>query len=135
MEKKVAYTVLEIGWEYDDESYHTGNYGETYEAPNEIFLDKEKAKAEWLKREIKAYKGNNLAQYTNGDDFASLLVRGVDEDDVIKLFKEAFDIDLDLEDNYYEIEVPSSANDEDIAKLISMTTLRFNKLHEITITE
>ena len=29
--------ILEIGWEYNDEYYSTGNYGETYEAPEEVF--------------------------------------------------------------------------------------------------
>jgi len=61
--QKKAYTVLEIGWEYNDEYYSTGNNGETYEAPQEIFLDEKKAKTEWLKKEIEAYRGQSLGHY------------------------------------------------------------------------
>lgn len=43
METKKGYLVLEVGYEYNDEYYHTGNYGTTYEAPDTIYLTKEAA--------------------------------------------------------------------------------------------
>lgn len=36
MKKNKGYIVLEIGFEYNDEYYHTGNYGAMYEAPKKV---------------------------------------------------------------------------------------------------
>lgn len=60
---KKGYVILEIGWEYNDEYYHTSNNGEMYEAPKELYLDKAKAEAECLKREINSFRGQSLGVY------------------------------------------------------------------------
>jgi hypothetical protein len=128
MEKK-GYIVLEIGWEYNDEYYSTGNYGEMYEAPSEIFIDKDKAKAEWLKKEIASLKGVNLMNYIGEQDLTDYLT--TDEETFEKFLKDTWNLELDD----YEIEIPQKAKDEDIIKLIGLISLRFFKLHEITITK
>lgn len=134
MTKQKAYTVLEIGWEYNDEYMHTGNDGDTFVAPSEVFLDKEKAEAEWLKKEIDAFRGQELAMYIGEQDLSHYLVDGVSEEEFIKFIKETFDIEVDIDD-YYEIYIPKTATDEQIKELINLMTLRFYKLHELTITE
>lgn len=132
MEKK-AYMILEIGWEYNDEYYSTGD-GETYEAPEEIFLDKNKAAEALLKKEIAAYRYSDLQGYIGENDLSDFCEGKTQPEDIFKFFKDEFDDEID-EDDYYELEVPSNATDAQIKKLLGMLTLRFFKLHTITITE
>jgi len=59
---------------------------------------------------------------------------GISIADLYKYFKDVFGVELD--DEYeYEYEVPTKATDEQIEGLIKIMSIRFYKLHEITITE
>lgn len=97
-------------------------------------MDKDKAKAEWLKKEIDAFRGNELSSYIGEEDISHSLANGVSEGELISYFKETFGQEIDPDD-YYEMSVPSKATDEQIEGLIKLMSLRFFKLHEITITE
>jgi len=128
---KKGYIILEIGWEYNDEYYTTGNYGEMYEAPTEVFMDKKLAQAECDKRELESFRGVNLSSYL-GEDLDSYLANSASEDDLFKYVKDTFDVDM--EDDFY-FDIPNKATDEQIKGLMEILTLRFHSLKEITINE
>lgn len=129
---KKGYVILEVGWEYDDESYSTAD---TFEAPNEIFLDKKKAETEFIKREIKAYRNSTINHYAGYDGLENYLNQSVSMEELIKYAKDNFDIDMTDEDDYYEFNIPKNATDKQVEGLINMLSLRFNELHEVNINE
>lgn len=127
MSDKVAYMILEIGWEYNDEYYHTNNNGETYEKPNVIFLDEKEAKVELLKRERKEFKGKTLGSYIY--ELNRQLTKGTTEEDVKDYFMKTWNEDIDDE----QFEIPSKATDAEIDGLLKLIKIRFFILHKVKI--
>jgi hypothetical protein len=123
-----GYIVLEVGWEYNDEYYYSGN-GNTYEAPSEVFTDKEKADALCKKRNIKAYKGTELASYIQ--DLGDELVRGYSEDDIYDYIEKTFGEEANRE--YFEYSVPMDATDKQVEGLMKMLKLRFFVVKSVNI--
>ena len=122
-----GYVILEVGYEYNDEIYHSGYNGDSYEAPKEVFTDKEKAKAEMVLRTNKHLRGLSLGHYCYGLD--EITHR---EEDLIKFFNDEFSVDLSGDD-YYEMDVPTSATDGQLAKLQELIHLKFFKLQEVEL--
>ena len=129
MEKQKGYIVLEVGYEYNDEHYHTGNYGNTYDAPDKVFLDKEKATIELDNQTFAKLRGEDLERY-NGNGLKGICKKGM-VDEFCKVFKEEFGIDMD--EDGYDIEIPESATNEQLAKVLDCLQLEFFKLVEVEI--
>ena len=127
---KKGYVILEIGWEYNDETYHTSNYGTTYEAPTTVYTDLEKAKEKAKELEYKSFRGEMIFIY--GYEIEDILT--VDTATFVKEWNEMFNKELDLED-YWNDEVPRDATDEQIEKLMEMVNVRFYEVKEIEIHE
>ncbi|HEY9704266.1 MAG TPA: hypothetical protein V6C58_17575, partial [Allocoleopsis sp.] len=81
MAKQKGYLVLEVGYEYNDEYYHTGNYGTTYEAPEKIYLTKEKAEAVLKEKTFEALRGEDLGRYGGNG------LEGICKEDKIEQFE------------------------------------------------
>lgn len=128
MEKKQkGYIILEVGYEYNDEYYHTGSYGETYEAPNKVFLSKEKAEAELRIKTLEKLRGEDLGRY-NGDGIDGISKKGM-QDELAEILKKEFNIDAEE----YEMEIPSDATDEQLDKVLECLDLNFFELIEIEV--
>lgn len=127
MEKKKGYIVLEVGFEYDDESYNTGNYGTTYEAPNKVFLDEEKAMAEFKQKTFEKLRGEDLGRY-GGDGLDGICNKGMN-DEFSKICKEEFGIDTDD----YDIEIPEKATDEQLGKILECLKIKFFEIVEVDL--
>lgn len=127
MENKKGYIVLEVGFEYDDESYSTGSYGTTYEAPKKVFTDKENAIVELNKKTFEKLRGEDLGRY-GGDGLDGICNRGM-SDEFSKICKEEFDINTDD----YEIEIPEDATDEQLIKITKYLKIKFFELVEIDL--
>lgn len=127
---KKGYMILAIGYEYNDEGY---NITDSYEKPDEVFTDKDKAKEELIKQEIKSYRGSDLSAYMGEDGLEDHLAKGQTVESVTEYLKKEFKLDVDSSERYYEIYIPKEATDEQIKNLMKMVTLRFNELHEINI--
>lgn len=130
MENKFGYLVLEIGWEYDDSFHSTGNNGETYEAPKEIFLDKEDAEAYLIKKEIEAFRGRELGSYIGEEGIEEILLS--DMKTLSEYVLENFKMDLGADD-FYNFKIPKKASDEAVIGLLKLITLRFYQLIKIPI--
>ena len=129
MKKQKGYIVLEVGYEYNDEYYSTGNYGEMYEAPKKVFTDKEKAIIELNEKTINKLRGEDLGRY-NGDGLDGICKKGM-ADEFAMIFKSEFNKDID--DDGYEIEIPKKATDEQIKKLMECLSLAFFELVEVEV--
>ena len=127
MEKQKGYIVLEVGYEYDDEFYSTGNYGETYEAPNKVYLSQEKAIIELKKQTMEKMRGEDLSRY-NGNGLEGICKKGM-QDQFCKIMNEEFE--LNAED--WELDIPKTATDEQLEKIIECLELEFFKLVEIEL--
>lgn len=125
-----GYVILEIGWEYNDETYNSGNYGEKYEAPKEIFLDKDRAEKIINKKNIDAFKNRELGVYL-GEDIEYYLSKGFSDDDLYKYIKETFDVELN--EDWFNFSVPEDATDEQVEGLMKIIKLRFFTLKEVSI--
>lgn len=125
-----GYIILEVGWEYDDSYYSTNNYGNTYEAPTEIFLNKEAAEKELLKQECESYRGTALSAYFGEDGIGEHLTCEFSE--LADYCKKTFNITIS-EDDLDFLEVPKKATDKQIEGLLKLISLRFNELHEVEI--
>lgn len=128
MKKQKGYIVLEVGFEYNDEYYSTGNYGATYEAPKKVFLEQEKAMEELKQKTFEKLKGEDLGRY-NGDWLDGICKDGM-QDEFVKIFKEEFGIDIEDE---YEVEVPKKATDEQLNKILECLDLKFFELVEVDL--
>lgn len=118
-----GYVILEVGFEYNDEIYHTGNYGETYEAPSKVYTNKDKAEAELVKLTNEKLRGEYIDRYGYGvDEFAK------DEDEFIEFWKKEFDPNVD-----YDFKVPVNATDEQLAKLQELLSFNFYTLVEVDL--
>ena len=130
-----AYIILEVGWEYDDEYYYTGNYGDaTYEAPKEIFLDVVKAKEEWLKREIKSFRQNEIIDYVGREDESYYVGSNYSLDDILSYAVAHFGFEESSED-LWDLKITDKHSDELVADFIKMFKFRFHHLNEVEITE
>jgi hypothetical protein len=127
MEKKKGYIVLEVGFEYNDEYYSTGNYGTTYEAPKKVFLNEETAMVELRQKTFEKLRGEDLGRY-GGDGLDGICKKGMN-DVFSKICQEEFDIDTDE----YDIEIPKTATDEQLMKIIECLKLEFFKLVEVDL--
>lgn len=127
MAKQKGYIVLEVGFEYNDEYYHTGSYGATYEAPKKVFTDKEKAMVELHKKTFEKLRGEDLSRY-NGDGLDGICKEGM-QDEFCRIFKEEFDKDAEE----WELEIPKKATDEQLMKIIECLDLEFFELVEVEL--
>jgi hypothetical protein len=126
MENKKGYIVLETGFEYDDESYSTGNYGPTYEQPKKMFLDKEKAFVFWKKQSMEKLRGLTLGLYVGGDP--DQLCKKDMVDKFYQIMKE-----LGSDEDDYEMQIPDTATYEQLEQLIECLKIEFFKVVEIDI--
>ena len=122
-----GYIVMQVGFDYDDECYSTGNYGTTYDAPDKVYLSKEKAIAELDRQTIEKLRGENLGHY-NGNGLEGICKKGK-IDEFIKIFKEEFDVDVNNDSE----KVPKTATDEQIRKVMECLSLEFYELMEVEI--
>lgn len=127
MKKEKGYLVLEVGYEYNDEYYSTGSYGTTYEAPKKVFLNEETAMAELKQKTFEKLRGEDLGRY-GGDGLRGICKKNM-EDEFSKICQEEFDIDTDE----YDIEIPKTATDEQLMKIIECLKLEFFKLVEVDL--
>lgn len=128
MEKKIGYLILKVGYEYNDEYYHTGNYGTTYEAPEKVYTDKKKAEKILRKKTFESLRGEDLGRY-GGDGLTGICKPGM-EDDFEKTFKELFP-DNKFKD--WEIEIPKEATDKQLSMLLDCLELEFYELVEVEL--
>lgn len=128
MEKKIGYLVLEVGYEYNDEYYSTGNYGTTYEAPKKVYTDKKKAEKILKKKTYESLRGADLGRY-GGDGLTGICKKGM-EDEFEGTFKELFP---DKKFEEWEIEIPKEATDEQLSKLFEFLKLEFFELVEVEL--
>tara|TARA_R110000772_G_scaffold245501_1_gene358930 strand:+ start:32 stop:439 length:408 start_codon:yes stop_codon:yes gene_type:complete len=132
-----AYAILKVGYEYNDEIYHTGNHGESYDAPTNAYKDLDEAKKIKEQLETSEFKGNNLGYYCYGiDEILKNGERGVEEFNIF--WRDNFDPEIKIDkgddySDYYEYNVPTTATDEQIKQLQSMCVLNFYTLKEIEI--
>jgi hypothetical protein len=127
MKKEKGYLVLEVGYEYNDEYYSTGNYGTTYEAPKKVFLNEETAMAELKQKTFEKLRGEDLGRY-GGDGLDGICKKNT-QDEFSKICQEEFGIDTDE----YDIEIPKDATDEQLMKIIECLKLEFFKLVEVEL--
>lgn len=128
MEKKIGYLVLEVGYEYNDEYYHAGSYGTTYEAPERVYMSKERAVEELKKRTMESLRGEDLGRY-GGDGLTGICKKGM-EDKFEETFKEMFP-NKKFDD--WRIEIPKDATDEQLSRLIEFLKLEFFELVEVEL--
>lgn len=127
MEKQKGYIVLEVGFEYNDEYYSTGNYGTTYEAPKKVFLNEETAMTELRQKTFEKLRGEDLGGY--GENGLESICKKNMQDEFSKICQEEFDIDTD---EYY-IEIPKTATDEQLSKLVECLKINFFELIEVDL--
>jgi hypothetical protein len=122
-----GYVILEVGYEYNDEIYHAGYYGDSFEAPNEVYTDKDKADAELTKRTNDKLRGLELGYYCYGIDEITN-----HEEELIKFLNEELKMETNM-DEFYDVSIPSSATDEQLEKLQKLITLNFFQLKEVEL--
>ena len=116
-----VYTIVQVGWEYNDEYYYQGENGGGN--PLSVYKDRSKAEAAVLAKNIEEYKRisssrwNRLGAYfpDNEYDFNS------DDDKELKK--------LGVIVNDEGIKLPESASDADMAEIIGLIGIVF---YEIT---
>lgn len=123
MEKK-GYVIQKIGYEYDDETYNRAQDGGGN--PVIIMTDEVAAKKKFMELEIEAWRGETVGHYgydldevaTNESEFERALESmGLDTDDL------------------WNVEIPSTATDEQIRRLIKSSKIRFHEIVEVEIKE
>jgi len=121
MEKK-GYVVQSIGYEYDDETYYKSEGGGGH--PQVVLTDEVLAKKRMMELEIKEWRGQRIGYY--GYDIDEV---AVDESE----FERALEsMGLNLED-WFDIEIPQTATDDQIKRLIKASRIRFYEIVEIQI--
>lgn len=128
MENKKGYLVLEVGWEYNDEYYHTGNYGTTYEAPNKVYLDWDEAEKEYKKKNFEMLITERLSKYTSGG-WEELCEKGMADQFRTLLLTE---FEIDVEDDY-DFRIPKTATEEQLTKILECLKVKFFEIVEIEI--
>jgi hypothetical protein len=124
MGKEKGYVVLEVGYEYNDEYYHTGNNGETYEAPKKVFINKDKAEIELHKKNMEHLRGLDLGRY--GYILEDICKKGKAK----KLEKICEQLEINIEEGD---DIPKDATDEQINEILKCLDLEFFTLVEVEI--
>lgn len=119
---------MQVGFDYNDEYYSTASYGTTYDAPDKVFTDKEKAILELDRQSIEMIRKEDLSGY-GGNGISGICKNGM-QDEFIKIYKEEFG--RDVEDSY-DYKIPKSATDEQIKKVMECLSLKFYELVEVDI--
>lgn len=128
MEKKIGYIVMQVGYEYNDEYYSTGNYGTTYEAPEKVYTNKSRAEKILRKKTFEAMRGEDLGRY-GGDGLRGICKKGM-EDDFEAAYKELFP-EKSFDD--WQIEIPKGATDAQLSRLFDLLKLEFFELIEVEL--
>jgi hypothetical protein len=116
-----VYTIVQVGWEYNDEYYYQGENGGGN--PLSCYKDRSKAEAAVLEKNIAEYRTigssrwNQLGAYFCDGEY------DFDSDDIEELEK----LGVTLSDD--GITLPESASDEDMAQIIGLIGIVF---YEIT---
>lgn len=124
MKKQKGYVVLEVGYDYNDEVYHTGNYGAMYEAPNKVYLDKDIAEEEVVKRTCEKLRGLPLGAYGYGIE--EIAKKGCVE----RLSQICEEIGFNIEDGD---DVPKKATDKQLQNILELIDLEFFTIVEVEI--
>lgn len=127
MEKKKGYLVLEVVYKYNDEYYHTGDYGVTYEAPENIYLSKEKAEAVLKQKTFEKLREEDLGRY-GGYGLESICKK-----DKIGQFERVMMEEFEINTDDYDLEIPNTATDEQLEKVLEYLDLEFFKLVEVEV--
>jgi len=125
METNKGYIVLSVGYEYDDEFYHTGNYGKTYDAPQKAYVNKDRAYEECKKQTFDKLRGEDLSYY-GGNGLKGICKKNM-IDRFIQVMREEFDLDADD----YQLKIPKTATDEQLEKVCECLSLEFFEVVEI----
>ena len=115
-----VYTIVKVGWEYNDECYYQGECGGG--TPLSCYKDRSKAEDAALAKNIEEYRKisgyrNQLGAYFPDNEY------DFDSDDDKELKK------LGVIVNDEGIKLPESASDEDMAEIIGLIGIVF---YEIT---
>lgn len=123
---KHGYIVQEISWEYNDEF----NYKPEGDAacPLKIFLSKEKAEAMALDKNVAAFRGTDIANYS-GDGIYGVVE---DDNDIAKIV-EILGIERTPDD--CELEVPEKATREQVLKVMKLVSIRFYEVVKVPLEE
>jgi hypothetical protein len=137
---KTVYAVLEVAYEYNDETYSAGDSNGGF--PEHIFLTKEAAQKYADKKNLEQMRGLNLAEYCY--DIEDLIEydwrKKENKEAKVKEVSDWFRAlsedpeEFTLEDNY-NLEIPTTASDEDIAKLYNLLNLEFFTVVESKLVE
>ena len=123
MEKK-GYIIQSIGYEYNDETYYKPEGGGGY--PQAVLTDEVEAKKRMMELEIEEWRGQQIGHY------------GYDIDEVAENeseFEQALAaMGIDIED-WWDVEIPTTATDDQIKRLIKASSIRFHEIIEIEIEE
>lgn len=123
MEKK-GYIIQSIGYEYNDETYYKPEGGGGY--PQAVLTDEVEAKKRMMELEIEEWRGQRIGHY------------GYDIDEVAENeseFEQALAaMGIDIED-WWDVEIPTTATDDQIKRLIKASSIRFHEIIEIEIEE
>ena len=116
-----VYTIVQVGWEYNDEYYYQGESGGG--TPLSVYKDRSKAEAAALAKNIEEYKNigasrwNQLGAYFPDGEY------DFDSDDKEELKK------LGVTANDQGIILPEAASDAELAEIIGLIGIVF---YEIT---
>jgi len=92
-------------------------------------INKEKAQAILKEKTLEKLRGEDLGRY-NGDGLDGICKKGM-QDEFCRIFKEEFKKDLD--EDGYEIEIPKSATDQQLARILECLDLEFFELVEVEL--
>ena len=118
---KTGYVVQKIGYEYNDEIYHTSEY-DGFSKSIEVFLDRAKANEQANQRNIAEFRGNDIGHYCYGLDEI------INEEDLADFIQEGV-----LEGESWDCSVSQYATDEQIERLMSKVDLKFYRVEEVPI--
>jgi hypothetical protein len=145
----VGFVVSEIGYEYNDEHYYTPeSEGVT---PQEIFFDKAKADAHCREQNVAAFRKifggqtrtsggytwrscSTLGEY--GYEPLAVFDKGRvgDAEDARDRLAAIFGLSYEEVGDPDEFTIPKGATDDQISRLIDITTIRFYSVHEVPVT-
>lgn len=121
MEKK-GYVIQRVGYEYDDETYSRAQDGGGN--PVIVMTDEVEAKKRMMELEIEAWRGQSIGHY------------GYDADEVAAdeaEFQRALEA-MGLEaDDLWDVEIPKTATDDQIKRLIKSSKIKFYEIVEVKI--
>ncbi|MEK6829499.1 MAG: hypothetical protein AABY15_05180 [Nanoarchaeota archaeon] len=121
MEKK-GYVIQKLGYEYNDETYYRPQDGGG--TPEIVLTDEVMAKKRMMELEIKEWRGQSIGNYGYGLDEIA--------EDELEFEKALKAIGLDPEDGW-DLDIPKTATDEQIKRLIKASRVRFYEIVEVDI--